>query len=218
MKKYRDHYFKRAKEDNYPARSVYKLQEINKRFNILQKGQRVLDLGAAPGSWTLFAAKKVGDAGKLLAVDIQDWTTLPGKPVKFPANVMLMQEDVFARTERLIHELGQMAPFHVVMSDMAPKTTGVKFADQAKSLELALQALYLAQEYLINNGHFVVKVFMGPDLNELVEAMRPLFHGVKTFKPKSSRAESKETFYIGQRFKGAPDKAPDAALDQDLSE
>lgn len=196
MKKYRDHYFKQAKKDNYPARSVYKLQEIDKRFSVLRKGITVLDLGAAPGSWTLFAAKKVGDKGRVIAADIQATDT------QFPANVSFFQENVFERGPEFQQTLDELSPFDLVLSDMAPKTTGVKFADQARSQELAREALALAEDCLVKGGHFVVKVFMGPDDKEFTEAMRGVFDRVKTFKPKSSRAESKEIFYIGLGFKG----------------
>ncbi|MGE4297051.1 MAG: SAM-dependent methyltransferase [Desulfovibrionaceae bacterium] len=197
MKKYRDHYFMRAKQENYPARSVYKLQEIDKRFHVLAKGQKVLDLGAAPGSWTLWAAKKVAPGGgRVLAVDIQATDT------GFPDNVVYMREDVFDRSPAFDAALAGWGRFDLVMSDMAPKTTGIKFTDQARSLELALEALALAHDKLINGGSFVVKIFMGPDERELQAAMKPLFAQVKAFKPQSSRAESKETFYVGLGFKG----------------
>lgn len=205
MKKYRDHYFQRAKQENYPARSVYKLQEIDKRFKVLRQKARVLDLGAAPGSWTLFAAKKAGPAGTVLAVDLQDTDTI------FPDNVTFCKEDVFEPSPELEALIQDIGPFDLVMSDMAPKTTGIKFADQARSLELAHRALDLALERLVVGGGFVVKIFQGPDDREVVERMRPLFQVVKTFKPKSSRAESKETFYVGTGFKGKPEATqPDA--------
>ena len=201
MKKYRDHYFMRAKQENYPARSVYKLQEIDKRFHVLAKGQRVLDLGAAPGSWSMWAAKKIAPNGRVLAVDLQ------AADADFAENVTFMQEDVFDRSPAFEAELAGWGLFDLVMSDMAPKTTGIKFTDQARSLELALEALALAHDKLINGGSFVVKIFMGPDERELHAAMKPLFVQVKVFKPVSSRAESKETFYIGLGFKRPQDKA-----------
>ncbi len=203
MKTYRDHYFKRAKQENYPARSVYKLQEIDKRYRVLAPGARVLDLGAAPGSWTLFASKKVGAKGRVLAVDIQDIAAAQGeREAPFPENVTLLQADVLEREPHLVQALEQHGPFAVVISDMAPKTTGIKFTDQARSIELAEMALSLAEEWLAPQGHFVVKVFMGPDVNAYVAKLRTLFRSVKTFKPQSSRSESKETFCIGMDFVG----------------
>ena len=146
MKEYRDHYFLKAKQENYPARSVYKLKEIDGRFKIFRKGMKVLDLGAAPGSWSLGAAERVGAQGKVLACDIQSTVTV------FPPNVEFHQEDVFRRSEAFERQLAETGPFHVVMSDMAPQTTGTKFTDQARSLELCLEALAVAEKYLVKGG------------------------------------------------------------------
>ena len=140
MKEYRDHYFLKAKQENYPARSVYKLKEIDGRFKIFRKGMKVLDLGAAPGSWSLGAAERVGAQGKVLACDIQSTVTV------FPPNVEFHQEDVFRRSEAFERQLAETGPFHVVMSDMAPQTTGTKFTDQARSLALCLEALADAEQ------------------------------------------------------------------------
>lgn len=211
MKTYRDHYFKKAKQEQYPARSVYKLQEIDKRFHLLKPGQKILDLGAAPGSWTLYAARKTGEKGRVMAVDLQDVREALAPELKelaFPDCVSFHQEDVFTRSPAFEEALSAWRPFDLVLSDMAPRTIGVKSADQARSLDLALQALDLARNLLIKDGAFVVKLFMGPDAKELTDAMRKLFSEVKNFKPKSSRAESKETFYVGMGFKGAPAVAP----------
>lgn len=198
MKKYRDHYFKKAKQDQYPARSVYKLQEIHKQLKIFRPGQRVLDLGAAPGSWTLYAAEQVGPQGFVLGVDLQETST------GFPPHVVFLQDDVFQPSEALRTLLAEKAPFHVILSDMAPKTTGVKFADQARSHELCLEALALARLHLVRGGRFIVKVFMGPDAKALQVDMQQSFSTVKIHKPKSSRSESKEIFYVGLEYTGAP--------------
>ena len=183
MKEYRDHYFLKAKQENYPARSVYKLKEMDAAFRLFRPGMRVLDLGAAPGSWTLYAAERVGTAGIVIGCDLQTTGTV------FPANV------------RFLVETG---PFDVVMSDMAPKTTGAKFTDQARSLDLCMEALAVADAWLKRGGHFIAKIFMGPDYRELADAMRLRFSVVKTFKPKSSRSESKEIFQVGMKYLGTP--------------
>jgi 23S rRNA (uridine2552-2'-O)-methyltransferase len=196
VKQYKDHYFKRAKQDNYPARSVYKLQEIDKRFQIFKGAKTVIDLGAAPGSWTLWAAKKVAKGGRVLGVDIQSTDT------PFPENVTFLQEDVFSDSPELLAAMEPLLPFDLVISDMAPKTTGVKFADQANSLELCEKAFEIALKHLKKGGHFVVKNFEGPDTKGYIDGIRPSFGKVKTFKPKSSRAESKEVFIVGLGFKG----------------
>ena len=196
MKKYRDHYFCKAKAENYPARSVYKLQELDKKFGLFKKGMKVLDLGAAPGSWSLYAAKKVAPEGQVLAVDIKETDTV------FPPTVSFMREDVFSPSAELAEALEKLGPFDVVMSDMAPATTGIKMTDQARSLDLALAAYESALANLAPGGSLVVKIFRGPDTGNLLEPMRKSFASVKTLKPKSSRAESKETFYVGVAYKG----------------
>ncbi len=196
MKEYRDYYFKKAKQQNYPARSVYKLKELDNKFKLFRKGMRVLDLGAAPGSWSLGAAEKVGEQGFVLACDIQETDT------SFPANIIFMQEDIFNRSAEFEEKLKQYGPFDSVISDMAPRTTGTKFTDQTRSLELCMEALEVATLYLKAGGSFVVKIFMGPDIQELLQPMRRQFTKVKSFKPQSSRQESKETFFVGTGFKG----------------
>ena len=198
MKNYRDHYFKKAKQDNYPARSVYKLQELDAKFKVLRPGQKVLDLGAAPGSWTLYAAERVGPAGRVLAADLQ--ATAQG----FPPNVTFRREDVFTRTPEFEAELAAWRPFDLVLSDMAPSTTGHRGTDQARSMALAEEALALASVSLVKGGHFVVKIFQGPDEQAYLKRMRELFDQVKSFKPKSSRAESKEMFCVGMGFRSLP--------------
>jgi 23S rRNA methylase len=195
MKQYRDHFFKRAKAENYPARSVYKLQELDSKFGLLAPGQKILDLGAAPGSWTLFAAKKVGPTGFVLALDIQ--TT----EQEFPENVRFLVHDAFEDSPELLELMEPLMPFDFVMSDMAPRTTGVKFTDQARSVELCERARDVAIRRLRPGGNFVAKIFEGPDSKAFQESLRPYFDKVRGFKPKSSRAESKETFILGLGFR-----------------
>lgn len=197
MKVYRDYYFLKAKEDHYPARSVYKLKEMDRAFRLFRAGMKVLDLGAAPGSWSLYAAERVGEKGLVLACDLQ------GTETAFPPNVTFLQENVFERSPEFESLLAEKGPFDMVISDMAPRTTGTKFTDQARSLELCLEAVAVADRYLKSGGGFVAKIFMGPDFQELAGALRARFATVRTFKPKSSRAESKEIFELGMGFKGA---------------
>ena len=191
MKKYRDHYFLKAKQEAYPARSVYKLKDIEKKFSLFRKGQCVLDLGAAPGSWTLYAAERVGKSGRVLGVDLQpverDW----------PVQVSFFQGDLLNVDPALVAALDQWAPFDVLLSDMAPQTTGIKLRDQTLSYELARVAFECCSGYLAPGGSLVAKVFDGPDVPELISDMRRSFAKVKGFKPKSSREESKETFLLG---------------------
>lgn len=195
MREYRDYFFKKAKTEHYPARSVYKLKEIDAKFRVLRPGAKVLDLGAAPGSWSLGAAEKLGKKGLVIACDIQATETA------FPPQVRFFQEDVFNPSPAFIQQIMESGPFDLVMSDMAPSTTGTRFTDQARSLELAREAFELSLRHLRKGGNFLVKIFMGPDIQELLAPMRAAFDTVKTFKPKSSRAESKETFFIGLGLK-----------------
>ncbi len=193
MKKVQDHYFKKARKDNYPARSVYKLREMDKRFRLFRPGQKVLDLGASPGSWSLYAAQKVTSNGLVLAVDLKE------PAVSFPGQVRFIQGDVFSDTD-VAQQIRNLAPFNLVLSDMAPKTIGIKITDQARSFELAMEALHLGRLVLIPGGSLCVKIFEGPDVEQLNREMKSSFVRVKHFKPKSSRAESREIFLIGMQF------------------
>lgn len=190
MKTYQDHYFQKARQENYPARSVYKLREADRRFKVLRAGQRVLDLGAAPGSWSLYAAQKVGLSGRLLAIDLNPLT------VELPAQGAFIQGDVFDAAGEAGQTMIANAPYDVILSDMAPKTTGIKFADQARSLDLAFQALAISGQCLIKGGAFLVKFFESQQARELLDELRRQFARVQGFKPKSSRSESREMFYI----------------------
>jgi 23S rRNA (uridine2552-2'-O)-methyltransferase len=197
MKEYRDYYFRKAKRENYPARSIYKLQEIDRRLRIFKKGMRVLDLGASPGSWSLGAAQKVGAQGFVLAVDIKDTDTV------FPANVLFRREDVFCPSPEFSALLGEKGPFQLVLSDMAPSTTGHRGTDQARSFALCARALELAVSCLDGGGGLVLKFFMGPEAEELSAALRRHFARVRLVKPESSRAESMEIFYAASGFKAS---------------
>jgi len=197
MKTYRDHYFKKAKQENYPARSVYKLQEIEKQSRLLVPGAVVLDLGACPGSWSLYAAERVGPTGRVLAIDLNPAGTA------FPGQVTYLIGDMLDPGPEILSAFAAQGPFDVVLSDMAPQTTGIKFTDQARSLELAEAALAVARQRLKPGGAFVVKIFQGPDAPAYLAGLRTLFASVRIAKPKSSRSESKEIFYVGTGFVGA---------------
>ena len=184
-----DYYTKRAREERYPARSVYKLEEIQKKFGILKRGSRVLDLGCCPGSWLLFASKVVGDSGLVLGVDITEFT------LRLPTNARFVQRDVLAWDKFFLEGIG--AHYQTVLSDMAPSTTGVKSVDAQKSLELSKSALAIANRVLKPGGSFVCKIFQGPDFKPFSDGLKRSFGRVAHFKPKSSRKASKETYIIG---------------------
>ncbi len=185
-----DYYARRAREEQYPARSVYKLEEIQKRFGVLKKGSRILDLGCCPGSWLLFASKIAGDRGLVLGVDI---TPLP---IRLPPNARFIQQDVLAWDESFLETIG--ANFQTVLSDMAPSTTGSKFVDAQRSLELSESALAISDRALRPGGAFVCKIFHGSDVKRFSDRMRKSFTRVSHFKPKSSRKSSKEVYIVGR--------------------
>jgi 23S rRNA (uridine2552-2'-O)-methyltransferase len=198
MKKYRDHYFEKAKQENYPARSVYKLKEIDAGLHLLRRGAKVLDLGAAPGSWTLFAAEKVGLEGRVLSVDLSP------AGAEFPRNVTFVQDDAFFPGPELTTLLAAASPFDLIISDMAPNTTGIKLTDQSRSLELCERAFELARAHLRQGGHLLVKIFQGPDSKAFMDSLKPYFTKVRGLKPASSRAESKEIFIAALIAKFGP--------------
>jgi 23S rRNA (uridine2552-2'-O)-methyltransferase len=191
---YQDHYFHRAKKENYLARAIYKLEEIQKKYNILKQGNRVLDLGAAPGSWMQLTSRIIGPRGLLVGVDL--------KPIThpFPKYVVAMERDIFdpAFAEELLNEY---APFDVVLSDMAPATSGFKVADSARSELLFEQALNLARLTLKPQGHFLAKIFQGSEFHNLLQEVKKSFGWTKVAKPDASRKESKEIYILGMRYK-----------------
>ena len=152
MFKVKDHYYQKAKDENYLARSIYKLEEIDQRFKILKKGDLVVDLGYFPGSWAQYTAPKVGPTGKVVGIDIQP----VNKKLQLP-NLVLFEKDIFELKSPA--DLGVERPFDVVLSDMAPKTTGIKTVDQARSLDLIESVFGMLPILLRPNGNFVIKVF-----------------------------------------------------------
>jgi len=184
-----DHYTRRAKKERYPARSVYKLQELQKRFKLIKSGDRVLDLGCAPGSWTLYAAKLVGPNGKVVGIDLQPVTE------RLPKSTETVVGDIYRLEADKSPILTQR--FDVVLRDMAPSTTGRKDVDAARSAELCRAAWNLAETLLQSGGHFCCKIFTGQDAKPFSEDLKRGFRQVRRFKPQSSRKASKEVFVIG---------------------
>lgn len=184
-----DHYTRRARQEDFPARSVYKLQEIQAKFKILRPGQRVLDLGCAPGSWLKYAAQQVGPGGRVVGVDRQPVT------IRLAPQVQTLEADILDPdpASRAVWE----GPFDVLLSDMAPATTGQRGVDAARSLALCEAALAAAVRCLTVGGHFVCKIFQGPGFEDFTEAVRRRFTQVKIYKPRSTRKASKEIYIIG---------------------
>ncbi|MBK7892753.1 MAG: RlmE family RNA methyltransferase [Bdellovibrionales bacterium] len=192
----RDRFFLKAKKENFAARSVYKLQEIDTKYRIFRSGQVCLDLGCSPGSWSQYASQKVGERGRVLGVDLQPVTVSLPNAVFIEADLRdLKLEDVF-------REHGFEPPFDVVISDMAPKTTGIKFTDQARSMELCELALQTASRFLKPGGAFVCKFFESGDFAALRKQFQNVFRKVEFVKPESTRSMSKEIFFVGLDKKG----------------
>ena len=189
QKPWQDHYSQKAKKERFPARSVYKLEEIQKKHRLIKKGDTVLDLGCAPGSWLLYAAKLTGPKGRVIGVDL--------KPVSIQvsSHIEIISGDVFTLDIESLEK-----DFNVVLSDMAPATTGHKAVDAARSYNLCETALKIAQSILLPGGSFVCKILQGPDFNLFLDAVRAGFKGLKIFKPQSSRKASKEIYVIGLDF------------------
>jgi 23S rRNA (uridine2552-2'-O)-methyltransferase len=196
MRKNDDAFARRARKEGYFARSVYKLQAIDRKFRLLRKGMRVLDLGSAPGSWIQYTRQVLGERGVVVGVDLQ-----PVKP-SVTKLATFVHQDLEAVDATALMPGGE--PFDVVLSDMAPKTTGVKITDQARSLELCELALSVAERTLAPDGAFVCKIFEGPKTGSLLkQTIRPRFRDARFFKPPASRNESFETFLVAKDFAGS---------------
>jgi 23S rRNA (uridine2552-2'-O)-methyltransferase len=187
----RDHYFKKAKQENFAARSVFKLEEIDKKFRLFKPGQKVLDLGASPGSWSQYSSKMVGETGHVLGVDLSPVT------VKLKNAVFIQADLRDLNLEEIFKEHGFEPPFDLVLSDMAPKTTGIRMTDQARSMELCELALDVARRFLKKDGHFVCKLFHSDDFAKLRNEIKNSFQKFEAVKPDSTRKISKEIFLVG---------------------
>jgi 23S rRNA (uridine2552-2'-O)-methyltransferase len=209
VRKINDYYSQRAKKEKYPARSVYKLSEIQEKFKILGKGDSVLDLGCFPGSWSLYAAEVVGPKGIVVGVDLQQAEQIPrpgGAPIHWLC-ADIMEPEMIVQVRRI------RPAFRVLVSDLAPRTTGNRWADAQQSLALVRRTLEVAEVLLLNRGNYVCKVFQGEDFPEFVEGLKERFAMVKVQKPKSSRVESREVFVVAMGFIGV---APEAASSRGL--
>ena len=197
MRKVQDYYFKKAKKEKYPARSVYKLEEAQKKYQFLKTGNAVLDLGCQPGSWSIYAAKIIGPEGLVVGVDLQEVKKVT---VAKAAEIVWLLDDIMA--DDIVGRIQQTREsFQVILSDIAPRTSGNKWVDQQQSLNLARRVLELAGKLLEKGGNFYVKVFEGEDFREYVDSVRKSFKTVKIVKPRSSRSESREVFVLGMEFK-----------------
>ena len=186
-----DKFFKRARSEGFAARSVYKLEEIDRRVRLLRAGDRVLDLGCRPGSWLQYARQAVGPHGLVVGID-RDPLPQPIPGTRF------LRGDIYETTDEEL--LGEAKAFDVVLSDMAPDTTGIRSADQARSAGLFEEALRRAERLLAPAGAFVGKIFQGPDVDPIRKRMQKRFGDVKLLKPEGSRQESIEVYLVGKGF------------------
>ena len=196
MRKVKDYYFKKAKKEKYPARSVFKLEEVQKKYRLFRRGDAVLDLGCHPGSWSLFASSVVGPDGLVVGVDLQETSREPragGSPIHW------IRGDI--NDPELVDQVRKIRPgFKAVISDIAPKTTGNRWADHQQSMRLIRRTRELAGLVLHEKGHYLRKVFQGEDMPVFVSELKRSFGFVKVIKPHSSRKESREVFVLGMEY------------------
>ena len=184
-----DHYTQRAKEEKWLARSVYKLEEIDRKQKLIKNGDRVMDLGCYPGSWSQYILKKVGKNGIVIGIDL----FIPQKVSA--SNFTFIKGDILnLDTEQLLKDAGEI---DILLSDMAPKTTGSNITDCSRSLELAKKALEIAVAILRKNGHFLCKVFEGEDFKEFKNQSVKYFEQVKLIRPLAVRKRSREIYLLG---------------------
>ena len=191
----KDKYVKRARQEGARSRAIYKLEEIDRRDRLLHPGMTVVDLGAAPGGWSQYVKSRVGDSGRVLALDI-----LPMEPI---VGVEFIEGDFTEPPvlDLLVRRL-QGKPVDLVISDMAPNMTGVASVDQARSMNLAELALEFSDKSLKPGGSLLIKTFQGAGFNEFYAQLRRRFEKLATRKPSASRSESKEIYLLGRGFRG----------------
>ena len=192
--KVQDHYFRKAKKQHFLARAVYKLEEIQKKYKILRAADRVLDLGAAPGSWIQLAGGVVGQSGLIVGIDL--------KPIEhaFPNRVVTLQGDIFDR-EFVEAALRDHLPFDVVLSDMAPATSGIKVADSARSALLFERAFEIAAYVLRPGGTFLAKIFHGSEFHQLLAQLKKQFGQTRVIRPEATRKQSREIYILAMNLK-----------------
>jgi len=191
-KQRRDIYVRKSQIDGYRARSAYKLIEINEKFKILKNGISVIDLGAAPGSWSQYTAQIVKNV-RLVSIDLKEIE-------KIENSIQIKGDFTEKKSQDKIRELFK-SKVDVILSDMAVNTTGIKNVDAISTGELCKEAMLFSKKILSNEGKFVAKIFLGSSFNEIVQEAKTIFREVKVFKPKSSRKESKESFIICKKLR-----------------
>ena len=191
-KQRRDIYVRQSKVDGYRARSAYKLIEIDEKFKIFKGGLSVIDIGAAPGSWSQYALK-ASKSGKLISIDLKKMEPIGN-------SIQIQGDFTEGKTQEEIKK-NINGKVDVVMSDMAVDTTGIKNVDSIQTGELCKEAMFFAKDLMKENGYFISKIFMGGTFNEIISDGKKIFKEVKVFKPKSSRKDSKESFIICRKVR-----------------
>ena len=184
----KDYFYRKAKDEGFRSRAAYKLLEIQNKYKIFKKGDYVLDLGCAPGGWIQVTLRFIGKSGKIKGIDILNVDPFKEK------NVEIIKGDIYE------YNLNNES-FDVILSDMAPNTSGIKHADYYRSYELCLKAFEIAKSNLKRDGNLVLKIFQGKEFNELRAELKKEFNQVITFKPKSSRSTSSEVYLVCKRRK-----------------
>jgi 23S rRNA (uridine2552-2'-O)-methyltransferase len=197
-----DYWQQKARKEGYPARSVYKLREIDEKFGIFKVRKsggmnvpRILDIGAAPGSWSLYVLRKIAGKGFLSAADLSPLSREFDKGLFDGGDFFFIQGDV--TTAQIRETLFSKGPYNVIISDAAPNTTGNHIVDSARSLELAETVIEYAQNALAPGGNLVVKIFQGGGTDAVLKRMKILFTTAKSYKPEACRSESVETYFLG---------------------
>jgi len=198
----KDHYYQRAKQRGFRARSAFKLEELVQRFGLLRQGARVLDLGAAPGGFLQVVARAVGPSGLAVGVDLVPLRPFTERWVRTGV-VDVLGDDARAQVEALA-----AGPFDAVLSDMAPKTTGVRGTDEARSLRLAERALELARALGKPGSSFVAKLFMGGDFESFRSRLREAYREVKVVRPEATRSASVEVYLVGLGLRATAPSPP----------
>jgi 23S rRNA (uridine2552-2'-O)-methyltransferase len=193
-----DPYYQKAKQEEYRSRASYKLLQLNKKFKIIRKGDRILDLGAAPGGWSQVALEAVGEEGQVVAVDLQRIRPFEEenfKAIKGDFTTTPIKEDITEALE---------GPAAVILSDASPKLSGIKDVDQIRSMDLFLAVMEMCDSNLRYNGNLIMKVFQGPQYPEILKTVKKKFRTIKTTKPPSSRKKSVEMYLVARGFRGSP--------------
>jgi len=196
MKQIEDYYAKLAKSKGYPARSIYKLMEMHEKYKIFRKGDKILDLGAAPGSWSQYVLELQNGNGMVVGVDL--------KPIEFKSPFMKYYKPIQGSFKygEVLTQIQELGPYHTVISDAAPSTSGDGYIDSHKSMELAELVIEIARTNLRPKGNLIIKIFQGGEEKTVLDNLKILFEKAKAFKPKASRAESVEVFFLGFNYLG----------------